>query len=153
SNATPGSGIQGAGVSRSTVTLISELPAFDNLGWIADGGNTTTGNNVDAGLDIDGVNGIDPTGRPTGSPFRVFSFFYNPPPLGTDPPTGVAYRNGIVTDLFFWSNRYHDLIYQYGFTEPAGNFQNNNFGRGGLGGDFVRAEAQDSGGTNNANFT
>ena len=60
---------------------------------------------------------------------------------------------GIVTNLFFWSNRYHDRLYQYGFTEPARNFQNNNFGRGGLGADFVRAEAQDSSGTNNANFS
>jgi hypothetical protein len=32
------------------------------------------------------------------------------------------------------------------------NFQENNFGRGGLGNDSVLAEAQDGGGTNNANF-
>ena len=152
SNATPGSGIQGTGIGRTTLTLISELPAFDNLGWITDGGNTTTGNNVDAGLDIDGTNGIDANGRATGVN-RVFDFSYNPPPLGSDAPTGAAYRNGIVTDLFFWSNRYHDWMYQYGFTEAARNFQNNNFGRGGLGGDYVRAEAQDSSGTNNANFS
>jgi subtilisin-like proprotein convertase family protein len=38
------------------------------------------------------------------------------------------------------------------FTEAARNFQQDNFGRGGLGNDFVRAEAQDSSGTNNANF-
>src|SRR5262249_26893499 len=37
SNATPGSGIQGSGVVRTTFTLISELLAFDNLGWIPDG--------------------------------------------------------------------------------------------------------------------
>ncbi|MEP7339020.1 MAG: M36 family metallopeptidase [Acidobacteriota bacterium] len=153
SNATPGSGIQGAGISRSLQIVISELPAFDNLGWITDGGNTTTGNNADAGLDIDGSNGIDAGGRATGSPLRVFDFSYNPPPLGTDAPSLANYRMGVVTDLFFWSNRYHDQLYQYGFTEPAGNFQSNNFGRGGLGLDFVRAEAQDSGGTNNANFS
>ncbi len=155
SNALPGSGIQGTAISRTSFTLISELPAFDNLGWITDGVNTTTGNNVDAGLDIAAPNGIDPAGRAVGSPFRVFDFPYNPPP-GIPPPgdvpTGVDYRNGIVTDLFFWSNRYHDLLYQLGFTEPARNFQLNNFGRGGLGNDFVRAEAQDSSGTNNANF-
>jgi hypothetical protein len=39
------------------------------------------------------------------------------------------------------------------FTEAARNFQQDNFGRGGLGNDFVRAEAQDSSGTNNANFS
>jgi hypothetical protein len=78
SNAFPGSGIQGAAIPRTLFTLISELPGFDNLGWITDGVNTTTGNNVDAGLDIVAPNGIDVNGRPVGSPFRVFDFPYNP---------------------------------------------------------------------------
>ena len=155
STAFPGSGLQGAAIPRTLLTLISELPGFDNLGWITDGVNTTTGNNVDAGLDIVAPNGIDVNGRPIGSPFRVFDFPYNPspgiPPPG-DAPTLADYRNGVVTNLFFWSNRYHDRLYELGFTEAARNFQLDNFGRGGLGNDFVRAEAQDSSGTNNANF-
>src|SRR2546429_3344226 len=159
SNATPGSGIQGAATSRTRFSLVSELPDFDNLGWIPDGSSVTTGNNVDAGLDIDGVNGIDPDGRAAGlcagpSPgCRNFTFAYNPPPGGSDPPTGTDARMGGVTDLFFWSNRYHDRLYAFGFTEAARNFQNDNFGRGGLGGDYVRAEAQGSSGTSNANFS
>ncbi len=155
SNALPGSAIQGPAIPRTLLTLISEGPAFNNLGWIPDGANTTTGNNVDAGLDLVAPNGIDPAGRAIGSPFRVFDFPYNPPPgipAPGDAPTGVNYRNGIVTDLFFWSNRYHDRLYELGFTEAARNFQLNNFGRGGLGNDFVRAEAQDGASTNNANF-
>ncbi len=44
-----------------------------------------------------------------------------------------------------------------GFDEPAGNFQTNNFGRGGLGNDSVILDAQDGNGTginiNNANWT
>jgi subtilisin-like proprotein convertase family protein len=156
SNAFPGSGIQGAAIQRTLFTIISELPAFDNLGWITDGVNTTTGNNVDAGLDIVAPNGIDVDGRAIGSPFRVFDFPYNPapgiPPPG-DAPTLANYRMGVVTNLFFWSNRYHDRLYELGFTEAARNFQQDNFGRGGLGNDFVRAEAQDSSGTNNANFS
>lgn len=154
-NALPGSGIQGTAISRSTITNISELPAFDNLGWIPDGaGNAvTTGNNVDAGLDIDGTNGIDAGGRATGTG-RVFNFVYAPGGTpGEEAPTGANYRMGVVTNLFFWSNRYHDRLYQYGFTEPARNFQGNNFGRGGLANDYVRGEAQDSSGTNNANFS
>src|SRR5262245_21422858 len=108
SNAFPGSGIQGAAIPRTLFTIISELPAFDNLGWITDGVNTTTGNNVDAGLDIVAPNGIDVDGRAVGSPFRVFDFPYNPapgiPPPG-DAPTLADYRRGVVTNLFFWSNR------------------------------------------------
>ncbi|HEU4712509.1 MAG TPA: M36 family metallopeptidase [Pyrinomonadaceae bacterium] len=156
SNALPGSGIQGTPISRTLFTLISEGAAFNNLGWITDGGNTTTGNNVDAGIDVVSPNGIDPAGRPVGSPFRVFDFPYNPPPGIPGPgdaPNLANFRNGVVTDLFFWSNRYHDILYQLGFTEAARNFQLNNFGRGGLGNDFVRAEAQDSSSINNANFS
>jgi subtilisin-like proprotein convertase family protein len=156
--ATPGSGIQGPVMARSTITLVSELPSFDDLGWIPDGSNVTTGNNVDAGLDLDAIDGIDAGGRATGvcagpSPAcRNFVFSYNPPPAGNDAPTGTAYRNGAVSDLFFWANRYHDRLYQLGFTEAAGNFQTDNFGRGGAGGDPVLAEAQDASDTSNADF-
>ena len=115
--------------------------------------NTTTGNNVDCGLDLSSPNGIDTNGRAIGSPNRVFNFSYNPPPLGTDAPTGTDYRNGIVTNLFYWTNIYHDRLYLLGFTEAARNFQTNNFGRGGSGNDAVSAEAQDSSGVNNANFS
>ena len=152
STATPGSGIQGAGIGRTLFSLISEGPLFNNLGWIPDGANTTTGNNVDAGLDLVSPNGIDAAGRATGSPFRVFDFPYNPPPAGSDPPTNTDYRWGEVSHMFFWSNRYHDRLYELGFTEAARNFQQNNFGRGGLGNDRVLAEAQDFSGTDNANF-
>ncbi|MGH7767875.1 MAG: M36 family metallopeptidase, partial [Candidatus Binatia bacterium] len=158
SNATPKNHKQGAAVGRTQFTLIHEDAAND-LGWIPDGSCVTTGNNVDAGLDIVLPNGIDPGGRATGSAggpspsCRTFSFSYNPPPGGNDPPSGAAYRNGVVTNLFFWSNRFHDRLYSLGFTEAARNFQTNNFGRGGAGSDPVLAEAQDGSGTDNANFT
>jgi Fungalysin metallopeptidase (M36). len=43
-------------------------------------------------------------------------------------------------------------LYQYGFDEAGGNFQENNYGNGGAGSDSVNAEAQDGSGTCNANF-
>ncbi len=63
------------------------------------------------------------------------------------------FRRGAVTHLFYVTNYYHDQLYNLGFNEAAGNFQNNNFGRGGAGGDRVLAEAEDGGSTNNANFS
>jgi hypothetical protein len=155
SNALPGTNTQASGINPTTVTLIGNEPpnTFNNLGWMTDGMNTTTGNNVDCGLDISSPNGIDTAGRAIGSPNRVFTFSYNPPPLGSDAPSGTNYRNGIVTNLFYWSNVYHDRLYLLGFTEAARNFQANNFSRGGLGNDPVSAEAQDFSGTNNANFS
>ena len=87
---------------------------------------------------------------------RSFSFSYNPGP-GNPPPGGEpltpAYQSGEVTNLFYWVNRFHDETYRFGFTEQFRNFQHDNFGRGGVGGDRISAEAQDSSGSNNANFS
>ncbi len=159
----PSSGAQGVLGSRTGVTLIgNEGPlSFNNLGWMTDGTNGTDGwtdgNAVEAGLDIDGTDGIDTSGKAVGSG-RVFNFSYTPSNVAGgvesgDAVTGAPYRNGIVTNLFYLNNRYHDAMYQFGFTEAAKNFQNDNFGRGGTAGDRVTAQAQDSSGTNNANFS
>lgn len=45
-----------------------------------------------------------------------------------------------------------DLLYKYGFTEKAFNFQDDNFGKGGVGGDPVEMSVQEQDGTDNANF-
>jgi len=54
--------------------------------------------------------------------------------------------------LFFWNNIIHDIFYLHGFDEPSGNFQENNFNKGGKDKDAVQANAQDGSGFNNANF-
>ena len=55
------------------------------------------------------------------------------------------------TALFFALNFAHDFFYDLGFDEAAGNFQVDNFNRGGNGGDPVRGNAR-AGGRNNANY-
>ncbi len=150
SPATPDNHLQAPFVSRQSFTLIgNEAPyTFNNLGWITDGGNVTAGNNVQAGIDRNGIDGID--ARVTGSPNRVFNFTYDPE---TDNPLTAAFQNGDVSNMFYWVNRYHDLTYLLGFNEQSRNFQTDNFGRGGVGFDGIIAEGQDSSGTNNANFS
>ncbi len=134
-----------------TNRVLLTLPAFDTNaspdGWISDGINETTGNNVDAHTDRDD-NDLPDLPRPAGSPSRVFDFAMDPV---TQDPTN--YMSAAVVQLFYLCNLYHDKLYELGFTEGAGNFQINNFGRGGLGGDPVLADAQDGGGVNNANFS
>ena len=104
----------------------------------------TRGNNVNAQDDIDANNsGGD---RPDGG---VALNFDNPLDLNEEPST---YLDGAITNLFYWNNLLHDIHYQYGFDEAAGNFQENNYGNGGAGSDPVEADAQDGSGTNNANF-
>ncbi|MBF9221919.1 M36 family metallopeptidase [Hymenobacter ruricola] len=58
-----------------------------------------------------------------------------------------------ITDLFYWNNMLHDVMQSKGFDEASGNFQYKNATTQGLGGDYVRAEAQDGSGRNNANFS
>ncbi len=134
-------------VSRTVVTLSALSTNASPLGWINDGGNETVGNNVDAHTDRNNDNAPD-LPRPQGLPFRVFDF---PLDLATQDPT--LYSQATVVQLFYLNNWMHDKLYELGFTEAAGNFQSNNFSRGGLGNDAVQADAQDGGGTDNANFS
>lgn len=175
---TPGpnspNGMQGAVIlSRTSITSIGNEapnPGQNNLGWITDGNNFTDGNNVEAGVDRDTTNGVDATqpgdGACPGAGCRMFTSTWNPPPgnppPGDDPLTPQAQR-GAVIQMFYAMNLYHDALYELGFTEQARNYQHDNFGRGGVGGDRISAEGQDNtAGTsacptapcfNNANFS
>jgi hypothetical protein len=51
------------------------------------------------------------------------------------PPSYALDLDPAATNLFYQHNRIHDEYYSLGFTETAGNFQLNNFGKGGQGGD------------------
>ena len=142
----------------SLVTNPWELAGTSNnattLRWHEDGTTTfdsTRGNNVWAIEDRDGNNNT--RGRnavsTTTSPTLTFDFA----PDYTQQPTVTVNQNYAITNLFYWNNIMHDLSYQYGFDEVSGNFQSNNLSRGGLGSDYVVADAQDGISTNNANFS
>ncbi len=136
---------QPAIVSRPLITVGALNTNASPNGWINDGGNETLGNNVAAHLDKNADNQPD-LPRPQGSPNRVFDF---PVDLAQAPG---SYSDASVVQLFYWCNWMHDKLYELGFTEAAGSFQTDNFGRGGLGNDADVADAQDNGGFNNANF-
>lgn len=127
-------------------------PVASPFGWHDTDGaegpefTVTRGNNVHAYTDIDANNMPDPGSDPDGGPDLAFDFPFD------ESMQPDEYRPAAVTNLFYWNNIIHDVFYRYGFDEVSGNFQVNNYGHGGLGGDDVRAEAQDGSGTNNANF-
>ncbi len=109
----------------------------------------TSGNNVNAYTDRDNDDVADPGSAPDGGATLTFDFPIDP----AQPPS--TYSDAAVTNLFYWNNILHDVHYQYGFDEAGGNFQFNNYGRGGLGGDPVEAQAQDGadiGDSDNANM-
>ncbi len=134
------------GITPQQLMIDPADPMASPLGWLGLS-TTTTGNNVDAYLDRDNNDIPDAGGRPVAAN-RVFDFAWDG---ATDPATPTN-QMAAVTNLFYLNNVLHDTLYGYGFTESAGNFQANNFGRGGLENDPLDAEAQDGGGFSNANF-
>jgi Zn-dependent metalloprotease len=140
----------GAG-GRSLVSFVGDTVINTSAGWMGTS-TVTTGNNVEAYLDTDANNAPDNnngTGLSVGHASAANQDFTFPFSTAVDPRTQQA---AVVTNLFYFNNIMHDFSYGLGFTETSGNFQTNNFGRGGTGNDSVRAEAQDGSGTNNANF-
>ena len=122
-------------------------------GWHFDGTTNydiTRGNNVFA---YDDSLNQDTPGRWATSTTALPNLNFNFTPDFNKQPTTTANRFFATTNLFYWNNLMHDVSYQYGFNEAAGNFQADNLGRGGFGNDYVVAEAQDGGGTDNANFS
>ncbi|KZV62018.1 hypothetical protein PENSPDRAFT_642738 [Peniophora sp. CONT] len=115
-----------------------ENAAASPLGWVTD--NTTAGNNA-----ISYKNGAVAEETSTGS------FIYTVDP--SQDPTIDENLNAAIVNAFYVVNTVHDISYLYGFTETAFNFQNDNLGKGGKGGDRVMISVQDSLGTDNAAFT
>ena len=137
-------------VSRTMVTTNAFSVVASPNGWINDGDNETRGNNADAFLDRNFDNLPDGGVRPQGTPARTFDF---PLDLTRDPRT---YTNAAVVQMFYSVNAYHDKLYDLGFTEAFGNYQRDNFGRGGLANDEITCYVQagaDVGASDNAFFT
>ena len=140
-----------------TVVVDPADPTASPFGWHDTNGiagpefTITEGNNARAYTDTDANNVPDPGSQPDGGVGLDFSGALVPLDLLTQQP--ADYRPAAVVNLFYWNNIVHDVLYQYGFDEPSGNFQENNYGNGGLGSDSVNAEAQDGSGVNNANFS
>ena len=119
-------------------------------GWLEPGANTTSGNNVNAYADIaepDGFGAGDL--QPSTTVAATFDYSFDP---NLDPEANTTQRMGATVQMFYWVNWLHDWFYDSGFNEAAGNAQVNNYGRGGLGGDAILAEAQDFAVRNNANM-
>lgn len=132
--------------------------------WLPDDATETFGNNIDAYFDADQVDadgyctgegtygegyrpGEGDLRAPLSGP-RTFDYAYDaddtandfaqcPPPdyLGQPIPAGSAQLHAKTVQLFYAGNWLHDYFYDLGFDEEAGNLQQDNYGRGGVGGD------------------
>ena len=137
-------------VSDFVVVTNPADPVASPLGWHDDGAQTyttTQGNNTHAYADTNYDDFPDFRSAPDGGEGLQFDFPFDP----TRSPEGNS--AAAITNLFYWNNVAHDVLYHYGFDEAAGNFQVTNLGRGGVGDDPVQAEALDGSGVDNANFS
>ncbi len=153
-------------VTEPADSVASPFGWHDTDGAVGPEFTITRGNNTHAYLDQ--FDNDEPSAdEPDGGPSLTFNFPYDP---DLEP---VEMTDVTVTNLFYAVNQMHDFSYQYGFDEAAGNFQENNYGRGRTtsggspvgDGDYVFAQSQDGGTiltgtgtpdvdhTNNAQFT
>jgi len=135
--------------------VVVESPAYEfasPFGWHDTDGvtgpeyRTTRGNNVWAyedSMDED----ESQSNEPDGGPDLQFDF---PLDLSVEPDSMME---SVITNLFYVSNYVHDWSYYYGFDEASGNFQVNNFGKGGRDNDEVQANGLDGEDVGNANFS
>ncbi|KAI0505734.1 extracellular elastinolytic metallo proteinase [Xylaria bambusicola] len=142
-------GINDPDVGSRTVLEDPWDPENSEFTWFGDGTTSytsTRGNNAAAQTNPNGGSSWQNNYRPSEADLD-FDYDWSP---SWSPPS--SYANASVTQLFYTANVYHDVLYDLGFTEAAGNFEANNNGKGGLGNDFVILNSQDGSGTNNANF-
>lgn len=117
--------------------------------WLADDATTTSGNNVIAYSDVVAPDGLSYGDiLPSTTSDKTFDYQLDIAQLGNS----IHNRKAAAVNMFYMNNFMHDFYYDYGFDEAAGNAQQDNYERGGLGGDPLHAEAQDNSGLNNANM-
>ena len=118
--------------------------------WLAEDATMTVGNNVLAYADVltpQGFNAGDIVAEVTSA--NTFDYTLT----DTESANSLNNRKAAVVNMFFFNNFMHDFYYDYGFDEVSGNAQYSNYERGGVEGDPLEAQAQDSSGFNNANMS
>jgi len=114
-------------------------------GWLGAGAQTThaiSGPNVRAYLDTDNNNTADSAATTGADPITDGNFVAAADLVST--PATANNRAAAIQNLFYFNNYMHDRLEAVGFDNANGNFEGN---------DPVNAEAQDGGGTDNANFS
>lgn len=136
-------------LKAQSVVSLQNVPFSKNDPWLAADATEARGNNVWAYADVaapDGFGAGDIAVPTTGA--RAFDRSYDPKDRPNGGPEAIR---AVTTNLFYIANYMHDTFYDAGFDEKAGNPQQDNYGRGGIAGDPLHAEAQDFEGLNNAN--
>ncbi|MCP3101099.1 M36 family metallopeptidase [Myxococcus sp. K15C18031901] len=117
--------------------------------WLDANASQAAGNNVRAYADHvnpDGYTEGQDLQAPVGPGPRQFHYDFDPA-LEPIVPGNPNQTRAAIVSLFYTTNWLHDYFYESGFTEVAGNAQQDNLGRGGVANDPLLAEAQNLGPT------
>lgn len=110
--------------------------------WLPETATATIGNNADVVASVSGFalnQALENKRAPVTEP-GVFDHRFNPNQGPLETPSQL---NAALVQLFYTINYLHDLFYDLGFNEPAGNGQASNHGRGGADGDPIIATLSD----------
>ena len=138
---------------------------FTDLGWLPKHADRLKGNNSHTYSDVNDDGAAqrrEEVGPKRGQswayrlkPFHLasMSFCDNPYPCSWDPDVPFSWRANReqnATQVFFFVNNFHDHLERdpIGFTEAAGNFQQDNRSGNGAGGDAVDTQTDDGANTN-----
>ena len=121
---------------QRVVVPFTGSPTASPKGWIT--GSETAGNNTITGANLSGANFIS---DPITAKSATLNFDF-PLQIGGDAPVTTLFNDAVTTNLFYWVNRAHDLFYEVGFNEAAGNYQARNFSGAGVSGDPIFSYSQ-----------
>ena len=149
-------GVPGEAPTEFTAPPLVSIDGFNSFKdpWLPEGATETLGNNVDAYIDHKSPQGLsDGEYRASVTAPGIFDRLYD---VTAEPLADEVQSMASITQLFYTINWMHNYWYDSGFDEAAGNAQTDNYGRGGIDGDVLLAEAQDAalqGARNNANMS
>ncbi|NQD37364.1 hypothetical protein HPT27_10015 [Permianibacter sp. IMCC34836] len=137
-------------VSANLVSL-QNAPFSRNDPWLPANATVLRGNNADVYLDKDGINGFSGSDRRVSlSGAGTFDYSFDP---NQNVNSNASNQNAAMLQAFYTVNWLHDLFYDAGFNEAAGNGQTSNYSRGGMANDALLLEIQDTEDRNNANMS
>ncbi|MFO0576170.1 MAG: M36 family metallopeptidase [Polyangia bacterium] len=134
----------------SQLVKLESAPFSKKDPWLPAMATEARGNNAVAYADTvapDGYNMGDVMLKPS----MPGEFDYNIDASKDDPAANSTTIQAVTANFFYIVNYLHDTFYDAGWNEASRNPQKDNFGRGGVANDPIRAESQDNSGRNNAN--
>ncbi len=134
----------------SQLVTLPNVPFTKNDPWLPPGAADATGNNAIAYADVAAPDGLS-AGDVMLKPSAPGEFDYNLDIPKDDPAANSRTIQAVTANFFYIVNYQHDTFYDAGWDESSRNAQKDNYARGGVAGDPIKAESQDSSGRNNAN--